>query len=135
MKLISIVAAIAAPSFAWAGTTSETVPPGIVAWLKPVQTQSITLSDRVLRVTMKKLLVSEDLYRFQVEGLCSSNNVAARYRWDRSKIDRIEIVNDIGAQGFALIGVGKSCKILSEDAPPGYLATVTRPIRAGRVQD
>ena len=135
MKFLVIVAAIVAPALAWSEANSETVPPGIVAWMKPIRTQSITLNDRVLRVAMKVPLVGEDLYKFHVEGLCSMALNTQRYRWDTSKVERIEIVNDIGAQGFALVGANKSCKALGRDPRPGYLATVTRAIRAGRVQD
>ena len=55
-----------------------------------------------------------------------------------ARIERIEIVNDIGQQGYALPGGRAACRKLNamnSDEAVAYIERERREVRAGRVQD
>lgn len=117
---------------------AETVPPGITEWLKVMQTRSVTLNGKVLVVAYRKPIVTEDMYRHQVQGLCASSTLSKKYSWGSAVIEEIQILNDAMAQGFAFTGGAKGCRPMDKmdsEAANKYLRTVTREVRAGKVQE
>ena len=117
---------------------ADPLPAGITAWFSTMQTQALVLEGGVLRVAFKKPLVTPDLFAYQIKGLCQAPLVGQRYEWGNARIDRIEIVNDIGAQGWALPGGRAACQKLNKmnDAEAAaYIERERREVRAGRVQE
>ena len=91
---------------------AEPVPPAIQKAIKPLAIQSVDLSSGVLRVVMSRPLVTLDMYHaVAIVGGCYSlfGNPKA---WGNAKINRIEVLNDIAAQGYALDDASHSCKAL-----------------------
>ena len=120
------------------GAAADAIPEGIKAWMKPNKVRVMQLADGVLSIAFDVPLVSEELFRTQIKGLCQAPLVSNRYGWGNARIQRIELLNDIGAQGWALPGGRASCERLNSlggTAADAYLTSQQRPIRAGRVQD
>ena len=116
----------------------DTLPPGISAWFSTMQTQALVLEGGVLRVAFKKPLVTPELFAHQIKSLCQAPLVGQRYEWGNARIERIEILNDIGQQGWALPGGRAACRKLNgmNDAEAvAYIERERREVRAGRVQD
>lgn len=117
---------------------ADGIPEGIKAWMKPSKVRVMQLADGVLSIAFDVPLVSEDLFRIQIKGLCQAPHVSDRYGWGKARIERIDVLNDIGAQGWSLLGGRASCERLNSlggTAADTYLITQQRPIRAGRVQE
>lgn len=120
-----------------ASARADSLPEGIKAWFASMQTKAMTLEDGVLRVAMKKPLVTAELFDYQIKGLCQAPLVGRRYEWGNVRIERIEILNEIGQQGFALMGGRAGCRKLNgmnSDEAAGFLARERREVKAGRVQ-
>lgn len=132
LAMAAVVAGVvASPAIA------DTLPEGIKAWFASMQTKAMTLEDGVLRVAMKKPMVSAELFDNQIKGLCQAPLVGQRYDWGSARIERIEILNDAGQQGFALLGGRAACRKLNgmnSDEAAGFLARERKEVRAGRVQ-
>ena len=124
---------------AWATpATADPLPGGITAWFASAQTQALALEGGVLRVAFKKPLITPDLFAHQIKSLCQAPLVGQRYDWGNARIERIEIVNDIGQQGWALPGGRAACKKLNgmnSDEAAAYIERERREVRAGRVQE
>ena len=89
---------------------ADPVPPTILKWVKPYQTHSVELSSGVLRVTMARTMVSDDMYRaVAINGVCSALFGEAK-GWGSAKIERIEVLNNLAAQGYALLDAKNSCQ-------------------------
>ena len=117
---------------------ADSVPDGIRNFLATTQARVVMLHEGVLWVSYGKPLVTDDMYRIQIKGLCEAPLVNKRYSWGRARVERVEIVNDVGGQGFALMGGRASCEALNRlggDEARKQLEALTRPIRAGRVQE
>lgn len=98
--------------------------------------RALVLESGVLRVAFAKPLVSAELFDYQIKGLCRPL-VGQRYDWGTVRIERIEILNEIGQQGYALPGGREACRKLNgmNDAEAAaYLARERREVQAGRVQ-
>lgn len=103
-----------------------------------MQTQALVLEGGVLRVAFKKPLVTPELFAHQIKQLCQAPLVGPRYDWGTARIERIEILNDIGQQGWALPGGRAACRKLNgmNDAEAtAYIERERREVRAGRVQE
>ena len=136
MKRLFCSAILSLPALA-SPAIAAPLPPGITAWFASMQTQALVLEGGVLRVAFKKPLVTPELFAYQIKGLCQAPLVGQRYEWGNARIDRIEIVNDIGQQGWALPGGRAACKTLNKlnDAEAAaYIERERREVRAGRVQ-
>ena len=137
---VARVLAIAATmtSLAAAGPIrADSLPDGIKAWFATMQTRALVLESGVLRVAFAKPLVSAELFDYQIKGLCQAPLVGQRYDWGTARIERIEILNEIGQQGYALPGGREACRKLNKmnDAEAAaYLARERREVKAGRVQ-
>lgn len=119
---------------AWA----EAVPPGITEYLKTTQARLVMLHQRVLIVSFNKPVVSEELFRAQVRGLCEAPLLSPRYSWGGAVVDEIQILNDIGAQGFSFKGGEKACRVMGKmsiQAADTYWPTMTRAVQAGRERE
>lgn len=117
---------------------AEAVPPGITEYLKTTQARLVMLHQRVLIVSLNRPGVTEVLFRAQVRGLCEAPLLSPRYSWGGAAVDEIQILNDIGAQGYAFKGGETACRALgkmSMEAAETYWTTVTREVRAGRVRE
>lgn len=113
---------------------ADTVPPAILKAIKPLNTKSVELSSGVLRVVMGNPMVSIDMYRsVSITGVCFSL-IGDRKSWGNSRIDRIEVLNDIGKQGYALEEARKTCGALgalTADQEKKYVADHTIECIAG----
>lgn len=117
---------------------ADSVPDGIRKFLETTQARVVMLHEGVLWVSYGTPLVTDDLYHAQIKGLCEAPLVNKKYSWGRARVERVEIVNDVGGQGFALMGGRASCEALNRmawDDADKKLIAMTRPIRAGRVQE
>jgi len=108
MKLFSfaciVALGIASPARA------DSVPPTILKYTKSFQTHSIALSAGTLRVVMKRPMVSDLMYRsVAVNGICQAL-IGEPNGWGSAKVDRIEVLNDIAAQGYALLDARATCQ-------------------------
>ena len=119
------------------GAAADAIPEGIKAWMKPNKVRVMQLADGVLSIAFDVPLVSEDLFRTQIKGLCQAPLMGQRYEWGNARIERIEIVNSIGQQGYTLIGGKTACQKLNrmnDTEASAYIERERREIRAGRVQ-
>ena len=123
---------------AWApAAMADPLPAGIKAWFATMQTRALQLDDGVLRVAFAKPLVTPDLFALQIKSLCQAPLVGQRYDWGNARIERIEILNDIGQQGYALPGGRVACRKLNgmnDTAAAAYIERERREVKAGRVQ-
>lgn len=134
MRLAAGLAVLASAS---APVMADAVPDGIKAWFASMQTKAMVLEGGVLRVAMAKPVVTAELFDTQIKGLCQAPLVGQRYDWGTARIERIEILNDAGQQGFALLGGRAGCRKLNgmnSDEAAGFLARERREVKAGRVQ-
>jgi hypothetical protein len=91
---------------------AEPVPPAILKGIKPLTIKSVDLSSGVLRVVMSRPMVSLDMYHaVAITGACWQL-IGNPKGWGNARIDRIEVLNDIATQGFALEDARKTCTAL-----------------------
>lgn len=89
---------------------ADSIPPSVQKWIKPFQTQSVELSSGVLRVVMNREMVSDSMYHsVAVDGVCTALFGEAK-GWGNARIDRIEVMNRISAQGYALLDAKNTCQ-------------------------
>lgn len=97
-----------------AAVYADPVPPAIVKALKPFTIKSAELSSGVLRVVMDRPMVSVDMYRAAgIRGACHSL-IGNPKAWGKAKIERIEVLNDIAAQGYALEDAAQICTAIAD---------------------
>lgn len=92
---------------------SAPVPPGIDEALKNIKLKSRSLEGGTLRIVMNVPLVSRDMYWSAVWMTCSeqwANPASLR----STRIDRIEVLNHVDAQGFALPGGKATCDVIGK---------------------
>jgi hypothetical protein len=92
---------------------AEDVPRELLRNLKPYATQRIDLKGDVLRVTVAKPIVTNDMYRLIVVGAVCGSLWTGKGGWGSAKIERAEVVNDLGAQGFAMINLKRTCDAIA----------------------
>ncbi|HDR9061254.1 TPA: hypothetical protein QDB03_002873 [Burkholderia vietnamiensis] len=103
------------------------LPAGLQKSLKAFSTVSVTMEDGALKINMRKPVVSRrDVYRLIVKmGACYPLWNDPKNGWGSASIARIEVKNDIGAQGFAFNGGRKECAALGKsentDAEDRYI--------------
>jgi hypothetical protein len=102
----TIVAALGLAFNAHAGE----IPPALQKSLKPYSIGSAVLDRGALKITMSRPVVTRTMYASVVAmGACSPLWSDARKGWGGAKIDRIEVKNAAGAQGYAFRGGRKEC--------------------------
>lgn len=110
-SLFPLVACFAAVNVAMA----DEVPKSIQDHLKAIGTAA-SLSNGVLRATINKPVVSSEMFRHFTKSLCMPLWLADKGKdgWSKAKIDRLEAVNQIGAQGYAMPNARKACAELGK---------------------
>ena len=108
---LAVIFIVSQPVFA------DQIPSAVQKSLAPFQPVESSLIDGVLRLRLKAPVVRTEVFR---------NTTLAVYRpltmsvsgdksgWGKATIDRIEVINQIGAQGFAFVGGKKSCGQLEQ---------------------
>ena len=93
---------------------AESIPPELVKHLKPFKIEEVNLKGNVLRIRVSSSVVNQDTFRAIASASCAPLWMNGKKDgWDKAQIDRVEVINQIGAQGFAFIGGRKSCADLA----------------------
>ncbi len=121
MKSIFIVVTLLA-----GGAFATDLPPELARNLKPYDTKSIELKSDVLRIVMARPIVTSDMYRLIVVGAVCGTLWTGKGGWGKAKIDRAEVVNDLGAQGFAMINLKPTCDLIATAKGDEYKPLVER---------
>lgn len=108
------------------GALATDVPPEMLRILKVYQTKSIDLKGDALRVTMARPMVTHDMYQTIVVGAVCGSLWTGKGGWGKTKIDRAEVVNDLGAQGFAMINLKPTCDLIATAKGDEYKPIVQR---------
>lgn len=115
--IVGVVALLAsAPALA------DQMPSALIKTIKIFTIEESHLSDGVLRVRYRIPVVRMEIFRTFVEAACRPLAMSVsgdRSGWGNARIDRIEVINQIGAQGFAFVGGRKSCAELVHFAGAG----------------
>lgn len=121
------------------------LPADLQKQFKPFQIVKAESSGSVVRLTMNRPVVHKDMYESLLRGYCYPVWDGAPKPWGGQRFTRFEVVNDIGAQGFAFNGGAAECKARGKLAPervPAYMAEKTwvcvagnpcRPRRPGEI--
>lgn len=105
---------------------SADVPPELLRNLSAYQTKNVDLKGDVLRVTMARPIVTHDMYRMIVVGAVCGSLWTGRGGWGSAKIERAEVVNDLGAQGFSMINLKRTCDSIATAKGDEYKLLVER---------
>lgn len=105
---------------------ADAVPPELQRNLKAYETQSIELKGDVLRVTMARPMVTPDMYRMIVVGAVCGSLWTGKGGWGKAKIARAEVVNNLGAQGFAMTDLKTTCDAIGTAKGDEYKPLVER---------
>lgn len=112
-------------------TLADPIPMSLVREIKVFQIEESSLAEGVLRVRYKKPVVTQDIFRTFVNASCTPLWLDQKKDgWEKARIDRVEVVNQVGAQGFAFIGGRTACAELGKVsggsiAAHEYMATRT----------
>lgn len=92
---------------------AESVPEGVKAAISNMPLQSWSFKQGSLRLVMDKRLVSPTFYSTAVHLVCGEQwqNPAA---FQRMRLERIEVLNHVDAQGFALLDASNKCRDLGK---------------------
>lgn len=104
------------------------LPPDLQKQFKPFQVVKAESTGTVVRLTMNRPVVHKDMYESLVRGYCYPIWDGAKKPWGGQRLTRFEVVNDIGAQGFAFNGGAAECKErgkLPSERVPAYMAEKT----------
>lgn len=89
---------------------SDEIPPELVKHLKPFRIDESSLGNGVLRVRINASVINQDTLKALARASCYPLWFAGKKDgWAKARIDRVEVINQIGAQGFAFVGGRKSC--------------------------
>lgn len=102
---------------------ADPIPSALVKTVQTFDIEESGLSDGVLRVRYRRAVVTRDMFRSFVGAACRPLAMSVSgdsSGWRKARIDRIEVVNQIGAQGFAFVGGRPSCSALD---PMGGVGT------------
>jgi hypothetical protein len=96
---------------------AEAIPTAIEKSLKSFQPVERTLSDGILRIRLGRSVLSNEVFRSVVLSMCRPLVMSVsgdKSGWGKTSISRIEVVNQIGAQGFAYVGGKRACGELEQ---------------------
>lgn len=115
-SLLLLVAILASAS-----ASADVIPKSITDQLRSLQIEQAELSDGALRVRFKKSVVNKDAYFTLVRSTCMPICLAEKKDgWGSANIERVEAINQVGAQGFAFVGGRRSCaelgKVVGDDS-------------------
>lgn len=102
------------------------VPSELQRNLKAYATKSIELKGDVLRVTMDKPVVTHEMYRMIVVGGVCGSLWTGKGGWGTTKIERAEVLNNLGAQGFAMTDLKSACDAIGTAKGDEYKPLVQR---------
>lgn len=89
---------------------ADEIPKELVKTIKVYQISESTLADGVLRVRYNKPVINRELFRGFIQASCTPLWLGGKKDgWDKARIERVEVINQIGAQGFAFVGGRKAC--------------------------
>lgn len=110
MKHLPIFAAVVlAFSVSAAQAGEPTVSNSLKSELKIFRAQSYALAGGVLRVQLRDALVTPTVFDSVAEGVCSEAGRDPK-GFDAMGIERVEVLNSVDAQGFAIMDAGSICK-------------------------
>ncbi|WP_431511632.1 hypothetical protein [Variovorax sp. DAIF25] len=92
---------------------SEPVPDGVRAAISNLSLQSWSLKEGSLRLVMDKPLVSPTFYSTAVHLICGEQWQSPG-AFQRMRLERIEVLNHLNAQGFALLDASNKCRELGK---------------------
>lgn len=111
---------------------ADKVPASIQKSLKPFSIKYIDFSSGVLRVVMDSPIVGLSMYR--AVGVNAACDALFTDKKSAARISKIEVLNSIAKQGYALDGGGKTCDIYNSaigDIADKYIADHTVSCIAG----
>lgn len=89
---------------------ADEIPKELVKTIKVYQISESTLADGVLRIRYNRPVINRELFRTFIQASCTPLWLGGKKDgWDKARIERVEVVNQIGAQGFAFVGGRKTC--------------------------
>lgn len=104
--ILSLLAAMATFNVALA----DEIPKPLKDHLRILQIAETSLSGGVLRSRFTRPIVTQEIFRSYVRGICTPLWLDRKKDgWRGAKIERIEAVNQIAAQGYALPNTKKAC--------------------------
>lgn len=94
---------------------AEGVPLQLKKSLQSYRINNMTLQKEVLKIQTKYSVVTYDIYKSMAQhGICLSLWLDKKKGWGKANFKRVEILNDIGKQGFAMIGGRNTCNELGK---------------------
>lgn len=105
MKKPMLIALALAAGGAW----SAPIPSELDAALKNLKLQRRSLDNGVLRIVMDVRLVSPEMYSTAVQLVCGERWTSPK-AMAATRIDKIEVLNNVDAQGFAFPAGMKGCE-------------------------
>jgi hypothetical protein len=104
-----IPAALAVLLFSLAAA-AETLPTAVDRSIKPFALTGAGLAGGILTATFNREVVTFSVFEsFVTNGVCMPLIVDPKAGWGKSNIERVEVRNSAGAQGFALGDLRKAC--------------------------
>ena len=93
-----------------ATSIADDMPSELAKQIKVFKTEDSSLSNGVLRIRVTTLVVNQATFRAIARASCWPLWMGGKKDgWAKARIDRVEVINLIGAQGFAFVGGRKSC--------------------------
>ena len=88
---------------------AQGVPADIARYLKPMDVQPPVLRDGTVRVQSNRSVVTADTARSVVFAYCAPVWTDRKRAWDGRRLRGVEVLNSIGAQGYAFPGGREEC--------------------------
>jgi hypothetical protein len=117
---------------------ADTVPAAVDRSIQPFALKGAVLAGGVLTATFARPVVTFSVFEsFVTNGVCMPLIVDPKAGWGKSNIERVEVRNSAGAQGFALGGLRKACVDIGDIAGGSvnvkkYLAPIALVCTAGQ---
>jgi len=130
MKSIALLLAALTVSLS---ASAEPVPKGVEAAIKNLSLQSWSFKDGSLRLVMNQRLVSKQFYSTAVHLVCGEQFQEPE-AFKRMGLQRIEVMNHVDAQGFALVDADAQCRKLGQakgDAAEALIQASAQSCEAG----
>lgn len=111
MKVAVILAMVSLPALA---AQSDPIPARILEWVKPGKPLEVTLRQGVLRVVTSRDQVTPEIYHGVVVNQICTGLMLKPASWGKTKISRIEVVNNVQRFGYAFEGGNAECLAMGE---------------------
>jgi hypothetical protein len=129
------LAVVAAVLLKAGAAAAQPVPQDLQQQFKPFQLRSLTAKDGVVRIEMARSVVKASMFMAAVKAYCMPFHLQAKRPWGGQSFRRLEVMNDLGAQGLAFVGGKTECNelgALGMDAEKAYVAARTWVCVAGQ---